>query len=53
MSQSAGSGLANIASVTGLKSAICAETCVARTLRTAAVTQDEILIVVASLSFLL
>src|SRR3989454_10583257 len=48
MSQSAGSGLANIASVTGRKSVICAATVVAKTPRTAAAMQDEALIMIAS-----
>src|SRR6267378_501470 len=56
MSQSAGSGLANIASVTGRKSvscaAICAAAVVAKTPRKAAAMQDEALIMTASLSFL-
>src|SRR5882762_7594154 len=51
MSQSAGSGLANVASVTGRKSAICAVAGVAKTPRTAAAMQDEALIMTASLSF--
>src|SRR6266487_3934225 len=51
MSQSAGSGLANIASVTGRKSAICAAAGVAKTPRKAAAMQDEGLIMIASLSF--
>src|SRR5437899_9973065 len=51
MSQSAGSGLANIASVTGRKSAICAAAGVAKTPRKAAAMQDEALIMIASLSF--
>src|SRR6267378_5546894 len=55
MSQSAGSGLANIASVTGRKSGTCAAICaaavVAKTPRTAAAMQHEALIMIASLSF--
>src|SRR6266699_1270747 len=51
MSQSAGSGLANIASVTRRKSAICAAAGVAKTPRMAAWMQDEALIMIASLSF--
>src|SRR5213592_3503128 len=51
MSQSAGSGLANTASVTGRKSAICAAAGAAKTPRTAAAMQDEALSMIASLSF--
>src|SRR2546422_109370 len=55
MSQSAGSGLASIASVTGRKSvscaAICAAAVVAKTPRTAAAMQDEALIMIASPSY--
>src|SRR5882672_1069758 len=54
MSQSAGSGLANIASVTGRKSITCGAICaaaVAKTPRTAAAMQDEALIMIVSLSF--
>src|SRR6267143_243799 len=55
MSQSAGSGLANMASVTGRKSVSCAGICaaavVAQTPRTAAAMQDEARIMTASLSF--
>src|SRR2546428_265342 len=55
MSQSAGSGLANIASVTGRKSvscaAICAAAVVAKTPRTAAAMQDKALIMIASPSY--
>src|SRR5712691_9923555 len=51
MSQSAGSGLANVASVTGRKSAICAAAGTAKTPRKTAAMQDEALIMIASLSF--
>src|SRR2546430_17093569 len=50
-SQSAGSGLANVDSVTGRKSAICADACDASALRTAAAMQDVALIMIASLVF--
>src|SRR5438309_131529 len=50
MSQSAGSGLASTASVTGRKSAICAAAGAAKTPKTAAAMQDEALIMIASLS---
>src|SRR6266568_7046858 len=50
MSQSAGSGLASTASVTGRKSAICAAAGVAKTPKTAAAMQDQALIMIASLS---
>src|SRR5205814_9278387 len=48
-SQSAGSGLANVASVTGRNSAVCADACVASALRIAAAMQDVALIMIASL----
>src|SRR6267143_7302898 len=55
MSQSAGSGFANMASVTGRKSVSCAAICavavVPKTPRTAAAMQDEARIMTASLSF--
>src|SRR5258706_607716 len=54
MSQSAGSGLVNTASVTGRNSPACAVTCagtgVAKTPRTTAAMQDQGLITIASLS---
>src|SRR5258705_1915056 len=54
MSQSAGSGWANTASVTGRKSVICAAICagagVAKTARTTAAMQDQGLITIVSLS---
>src|SRR5258708_18734189 len=51
MSESGGSGSANIASVTGRKSVSCAAAGVAKTPRTTAAMQDKALIMIASLSF--